>query len=117
MLTEKRTFRLKINFVSHLNPFYYHGGGEQVTSRIITEGVKRRHDIRTISIKPKKLRFISRLRIHKNPDLWLLFDIFNCPEQKEHFKKSFIDKIISSKRYIIGQNAYGDICYLNALPL
>ena len=111
-----RTYRLKINFVSHLNPLHYSGGGEQITRAIIEEGSKRGHVIRIVSMKPKKWRFISQLRIHSKPDLWLLFDIFNCPEQKQHFRKSFINKIISSEKYILGQNAYGELCYLNELP-
>lgn len=108
--------RLKINFVSHLNPFHYHGGGEQITNAIIKEGLNRGHDIKIVSMKPKKLRLVSRIRMHRNPDLWLLFDVFNCPEQRRHFRESFINRIISSGKYILGQNAYGDICYLNALP-
>lgn len=108
--------RLKINFVSHLNPFHYHGGGEQITNAIIRAGRLRGHDIRIVAMKPRKLRLASRLLRHRTPDLWLLFDVFNCPEGKRHFDRAFIDRITSSGRYVIGQNAYSDICYLNALP-
>ena len=107
---------MKINFVSHLTPFHYHGGGEQINNIIISEGRKRGHDIRIVSMKPKKLRYISRLRKHRKPDLWMLFDLFNCPEQRRHFSRAFIEKIVRSGKYVVGQNAYVDICYLNALP-
>ena len=108
--------RLKINFVSHLNPFYYSGGGEQVTKKIVEEGIKRGHSIKIVSIKPSKLQILSRILMHRNPDLWILFDVFNCPDHKWHFSRHFINKIISSGKYVLGQNGYGDICYLNALP-
>ena len=107
---------LKINFVSHLHPFYYNGGGEQVTQKIVEEGIKRGHNIKIVSMKPSKLQIFSRILMHRNPDLWILFDAFNCPDHKTHFSRRFINKIISSQKYILGQNAYGDICYLNALP-
>lgn len=108
--------QLKINFVSHLHPFYYHGGGEQVTRKIVEEGIKRGHNIKIISMKPSKLQILSRILMHRNPDLWILFDVFNCPDHKRHFSRHFINKIISSRKYVLGQNAYGDICCLNALP-
>ncbi len=108
--------KLKINFLSHLNPFHYHGGGEQITNAIIREGRERGHDIKVIAMKPKKFRLTSRVLKHRIPDLWLLFDVFNCPEAKDHFARGFIDSIISTGKYVIGQNAYSDICYLNALP-
>jgi len=108
--------KLRINFLSHLHPFHYHGGGEQYTARLINEGRDRGHDIHIISMKPNKTRFPSRLLRFRKPDLWILFDVFNVPEAKSHFSRSFIDKITSYGNYILGQNAYGDICYLNALP-
>lgn len=108
--------RLKINFVSHLNPFYYYGGGEQVTRRLIETGRKRGHKIKVVAMKPKKYGLLSRITMHRRPDLWVLFDVFNCPEHKKHFTQSFITSIILSGRYVIGQNAYADTCYLNALP-
>lgn len=108
--------KLRINFLSHLHPFHYHGGGEQYTARLINEGKSRGHDIRIISMKPNKTRLPSRLFRFRKPDIWILFDVFNVPEAKRHFPRSFIDQIISNERYILGQNAYGDICYLNALP-
>jgi ADP-heptose:LPS heptosyltransferase len=106
---------LAINFVSHLHPFHYSGGGEQITNRLISEGFSRGHRIRIVAMKPDRGETMSMQRRHADPDLWILFDVFNCPGQKQ-FGRDFIDKIISSSRYIIGQNAYGDICYLNALP-
>jgi len=107
---------LKINFVSHLDPFHYHGGGEQYTRKIIEKGLRRGHKIKIISMKPTKKRLLSKLLGWRKPDLWILFDVFNVPEAKKHFDQKFIDKIILSGNYILGQNAYGDICYLNALP-
>lgn len=107
---------LKINFLSHLNPFHYGGGGEQITSAVIREGRERGHDVKVVAMKPKKFRLTSRVLKHRTPDLWLLFDVFNCPEAKDHFSRSFIDSIISSGNYIIGQNTFVDICCLNSLP-
>lgn|GEM_PF-657723 len=106
---------LSINFVSHLHPFHYFGGGEQFTNRLISEGFSRGHRIKIVAMKPDEVEAWSIRQRPGNPDLWILFDVFNCPEQKQ-FSREFIDEIISSSKYIIGQNAYGDICYLNALP-
>jgi len=69
-----------------------------------------------ISVYPKSRRILSRLLRFRKPDLWMLFDVFNCPDHKKHFSDSFLKKIVSRENYILGQNAYGDICYLNALP-
>lgn len=107
---------LKINFISHLNPFYYYGGGEQVTRKLIQEGRKRGYKLRTCFIKPSKYSYLSLLTRFRKPDITILFDVFNCPEQKKHFSRQFINNIISSGPYVLGQNAYGDVCYLNALP-
>jgi hypothetical protein len=108
--------QLHINFVSHLNPFHYFGGGEQYTNRLIKEGIKRNHIIHIISMQPDEISKKSIIERFKNPDLWILFDVFNCPDEKKHFSKELMEEIVGSRKYVFGQNAYGDICYLNALP-
>ena len=108
--------RLNINFLSHLDPLTYSGGGEQITRKIIETGRRRGHRIRVLSMRPKKKAWWSKLRRFRKPDLWILFDVFNCPDHKSHFNRRFIRRIVDNERYVLGQNAYVDICYLNAIP-
>lgn len=108
--------RLKINFLSHLSPFHYHGGGEQITRRLILEGRRRGYHIRTVFIQPLKFSLLSRITRFRKSDLTILFDVYNIPEYRHHFSRRFISRITEHGTYILGQNAYGDICNLNALP-
>ncbi|MBF0194744.1 MAG: hypothetical protein HQL71_09305 [Magnetococcales bacterium] len=106
---------LKINFISHLDPFHYSGGGEQVTRNLIEEGRRQGHKIRVCFIKPSKYSYFSLLKRYRNPDISILFDVFNVPGHKKHFSnQQLVD--MTNNNYVIGQNAYGDICNLNALP-
>ncbi len=107
---------MNINFVSYLNPFHFSGGGEQYTQRIISEGRRRGHTIRLVSVQPFGLMKQLMQDRFSNPDLWILFDVYNCPDDRRRFDRAFIDDIIASGRYVLGQNAYGDICPLDALP-
>lgn len=107
---------MNINFVSHLDPFSFNGGGEQYTRKIIEEGMLRGHSIKRIYMRPLRSGIRAYFSRYKDPDLWMLFDIFNCSDEKRHFPRKFINTIIQSGKYVLGQNAYGDICYLNALP-
>ncbi len=106
---------LKINFISHLDPFHYSGGGEQITRRLIEEGRKRYHKIRVCFTKPSKYSLLSLMKRFRNPDISILFDVFNVPEHKKHFNNKQLFELTKGC-YILGQNAYVDVCNLNAIP-
>jgi hypothetical protein len=106
---------LKINFISHLDPFHFSGGGEQITRSLIEEGRKRGHKIRVCFTKPSKFSWLSIFKRFRNPDISILFDVFNVPEHKKHFSIQQLEKL-TNNNYVIGQNGYCDICNLNAIP-
>ena len=99
-----------INFISHLNPFEYSGGGEQITRIVIESGRKRGHDINVVSIDKPHLDY------RKDAQMNMLWDVFNCPYYEQHFDFSAILDIARSKPYILGANGYEDICLLGTVP-
>jgi len=101
---------MKINFISHLNPFYFHGGGEQYTRAIIEAGRSLGHEIIIASIRPGKAI------LHQYPDYNILWDIWNCPGGQK-FNDEFIASIINNDTpYILGQCGYCDSCNLACIP-
>jgi hypothetical protein len=115
---------MKINYLTHLNPLYYHGGGEMSMGTIIEAGKLRGHKIKITSAQPRMNDYYS------SPDLWLLVDLYNCPTAPLHFDrnwlrktilnekldKSLIGNIINNEKYIHCDRAYVDICNLAYLP-
>ncbi len=111
---------MKINFVSFLNPFRFHGGGELDNRMLLNEGLKQGLDIKFFHrVNNKYLnRFFCppRSTLHKNPDLWILSDLFNVPEYKLKYPKNFVEDIVYGQKYIHLDNAYVDICSKGPLP-
>lgn len=115
---------MKINYLSHLNPLNYHGGGEMAMRAIIEVGKARGHQIKISSAKPRTKDYFT------SPDLWLLVDLYNFPITPLRFDRNWlrtvifneridnplIDNIIKNERYIHWDNAYVDICNLAYLP-
>jgi glycosyltransferase involved in cell wall biosynthesis len=111
---------MKINFLSYLNPFKkgFVGGGELINRQIISDA--KLFDI-DIKYGYRENTLISRvlppnLNLHKNPDLWILSDIFNIPTHKLSFNSGLLMDIISNHKFIHFDNAYVDICANGALP-
>ena len=109
---------MRINYIEFLDPFRYGGGGEMNSRALIEYGRKLGHDIRVGARRTGKLsRFYNPfMRLHAEPDLWILCDVFNCPDTNIEFQPGFIDSIIRSKCYIHIDNAYVDICKKGGLP-
>lgn len=110
---------MNINYISYLNPFKFHGGGELDNRFIIKEGISRGHSIKLISRLNNK--YVNRLihpryQLHKKPDLSILCDIHNIPEYGLSFRKGFIENIIQNEDYVHMDNAYVDICSCGPLP-
>ena len=102
---------MNINFISYLNPFIHHGGGEQITSTLITEGRNRGHRIKVVHIDPIKDEY------NENTDINILWDIYNCPEKFNRFADEWINRVIKSPTpYIYGTGGYEDLCSLGTLP-
>lgn len=111
--------QIKINFVSFLNPYSFSGGGELDNRMLLEEGRRSGHDIKIYSrVSNKYLHRLYQPKIdcHKNPDLWILSDLFNVPEYGLAYKKNFLEQVIQNQPFIHVDNAYVDICTSGPLP-
>jgi glycosyltransferase involved in cell wall biosynthesis len=110
---------MKINFVSFLDPYKFHGGGELDNRMLLEEGRRMGIDIRRAArVSNKYLHRIyhPKFRLHKHPDLWILSDLFNVPEYGLTYRKNFLENIIHTAPFIHLDNAYVDICSSGPLP-
>jgi glycosyltransferase involved in cell wall biosynthesis len=107
---------LKINFISYLNPFRFHGGGEVVNRQVIEAGLSRGHTITLTSARNALNHY------DESADLDFLCDVFNFPETLKsrgawvNLKNSLLQKIIRERPFIHMTNAYADVCNLGYLP-
>lgn len=103
---------LKINWLSYLDPRVYGGGGERVTRELLEEAGRRGHQVRISSVRWGKLSRLlgGRTRVHRNPDRWILTDLWNCPEEGRHFPESFLEAAVRSRRLVTFDNAWTTIC-------
>jgi glycosyltransferase involved in cell wall biosynthesis len=95
-----------------------------IMEEIIKGGRSRGHLIKVSSAKPRIRDF------YKQPDLWLLVDIYNCPLSPYHLNRNWfktnilnekiedtlVSSIIQNGKYIHWDNAYVDICDMGYLP-
>lgn len=108
---------MKINLISFLDPTKYSGGGEMITRSLLDEALKRNHDVRISSIRPKNIN-----SVHEKADLSILVDVFNNAHTLasfgawRSFKKSYISSIIENVPFVHLTNAYADVCNLGYLP-
>ncbi|WP_439506873.1 glycosyltransferase [Sediminibacterium sp.] len=111
---------MKINFLSFLNPFKkgFVGGGELINRQIINDarlfGIDIKYGYRENTLISRILP--PSMNLHKNPDLWILSDIFNIPTHRISFQRDFLMDIITNQKFIHFDNAYVDICANGALP-
>jgi hypothetical protein len=100
---------MRINYVAHLDPYIYSGGGEQIMRTLLDKAKQRGHDVKIASRDGSDL--------HEHPDLWFLCDVYNCPMDRRRPIDSVVDRVIKGTTpYVHHDNAYVDICWHNALP-
>ena len=109
---------LKVNWLSYLDPRVYTGGGERVGRELLAEALRRGHVVKISSARWGKFsRFAGpRIRLHKSPDVWILMDIWNCPEQKLRFPQEILDVALKSGRYVTLDNAWTTVCTHPTFP-
>jgi glycosyltransferase involved in cell wall biosynthesis len=108
---------MKINFLSYLDPFKYSGGGELALRTVIERGRQRGHEIHVFARRRGKLSRFAAPPMHVPPaDLYLLADMFNCPEDSAKFDSALIERVVSREQYIHFDNSYVDVCTQPALP-
>lgn len=101
---------MKINYISHLDPYSFNGGGEMVMRDIIDGGRVRGLDIEVISARPDYQKELPEADIH------ILCDLFNEPTRKERLSRNLIEKVVYKKKYVHFDNSYVDVCDLDYLP-
>jgi len=100
---------LRINYVAHLDPYIYSGGGEQVMRKLLDAAKRRGHDIKIASRDGADL--------HENPDLWYLCDVYNCPMNRQRPIEPLVDSVVrGTTPYVHHDNAYVDICRRDNIP-
>jgi glycosyltransferase involved in cell wall biosynthesis len=100
---------MKINYLAHLDPYRYSGGGEQVNRKLIDAARTRGHDVRITSKEGADQ--------HPDPDLWYLCDVYNCPSEHNTTLYGLIDSIVrGSVPYVHHDNSYVDLCWYGAIP-
>jgi len=102
---------MKINYIGHLDPFKFSGGGEMVLGRLLRWGeVHRGHKISLNTANPKFRSFDPRA------DLIFMADLFNNPLGFKKIKEGWINELLHSWNYIHFDNSYVDACNLDYLP-
>jgi len=110
--------RLKVNWLSYLDPYVYSGGGERVGRELIAEAKHRGHVVKISSARWGRIsRFLGpRIRLHGKPDVWILTDIWNCPEHEQRFPQKILDIALRSNRYVTLDNAWSTVCSRPLFP-
>jgi glycosyltransferase involved in cell wall biosynthesis len=109
---------MNITLVSYLDPFVYHGGGEQALRAAIEHGRRRGHHITVLARRTGKFsRLVApALAPPRHTNLFLLADLFNCPEDNVPFEDRFLRGIVEHEPFLHWDNSWVDVCARPALP-
>jgi hypothetical protein len=100
---------LHINYIAHLDPYIYNGGGEQVMRKVLDAAKLRGHEVKIASRDGSDL--------HPSPDLWFLCDVYNCPMNKRRPIEELVNSIVCGDiPYVHFDNSYVDICWHGNIP-
>jgi hypothetical protein len=100
---------LRINYIAHLDPYIYNGGGEQVMRKVLDAAKLRGHEVKIASRDGSDL--------HPSPDLWFLCDVYNCPMNKRRPIEELVNSIVRGDTpYVHFDNSYVDICRHGNIP-
>jgi glycosyltransferase involved in cell wall biosynthesis len=100
---------MKINYLAHLDPYIYTGGGEQVMRRVLDAAKTRGHQV--------KIGSRDGIDLFPDPDLWFLCDVYNCPMHKRRPIEELVNSVVrGSTPYVHFDNSYVDICWHGNLP-
>lgn len=105
--------KLNVNWLSYLDPHVYGGGGERVSRELLAEGARRGHDVRISSARwGKASRLLgARTRKHRNPHVWLLSDVWNCPTETRRVPAALLREALRSGRYATLDSAWTTVCH------
>jgi glycosyltransferase involved in cell wall biosynthesis len=100
-----------INYISHLDPYTYSGGGEAI-SRALLEWVKSEFKAKVCvsTLNPYRINFNSKAR------LTVFCDLFNNPNSLRRWPPGFLSWAADRVPFIHLDNAYVDICRMGYLP-
>ena len=107
---------MRINVVSFLDPYVYHGSGELNIRRSLEVGESRGHVIRMSTVRPQ-----SR-ELHASPLISLLIDVFNHAHSVKslgawrEFGVGFLEETIARASFVRLANAYAEVSNLPYLP-
>jgi glycosyltransferase involved in cell wall biosynthesis len=108
---------MRIAWLSYLDPFSLHGGGELSNRTIIEVGRQRGHEIVVSAwLRERPQRAMRRLGIHRrvkvnwDAELFLLADIHNCPQRRDRFPDGVVDRALATGRAVLMAQAWVDVC-------
>jgi hypothetical protein len=100
---------LRINYLAHLDPYIYTGGGEQVMRKILDAAKSRGHEV--------KLGSRDGIDLFPDPDLWFLCDVYNCPMNKKRPIEELVNSVVrGAAPYVHFDNSYVDLCWHGNIP-
>jgi glycosyltransferase involved in cell wall biosynthesis len=108
---------MRIAWISYLDSWRFGGGGELNARGLLEAGRERGHVISESSFLSSRVqRVLRQTRLWTNvavdwdADVFLLANIRNAPELRLPFPKALVDRVLSTGRAAILQDAWVDIC-------
>ena len=108
---------MKVSWISYLDPYAYHGGGELSHRRIIEAGRRRGHDINIsaflrgrASSGARRLGLATRLRVDWDADLFILANLRNCPHLRPQIPDAVVERALATGRAAVLEDAWVDVC-------
>jgi glycosyltransferase involved in cell wall biosynthesis len=108
---------VRIAWISYLDPYVFAGGGELHARTLVTAGQARGHRITVAGFLGSRVqRVLRRGHVHRrfnvdwDADLFVLSNIRNSPHLRVRFPTRVLDRVLSSGRTAILEDAYVDVC-------
>jgi glycosyltransferase involved in cell wall biosynthesis len=111
---------VRIAWLSYLDSWAFHGGGELNAQGLIAAGRERGHTITEAPfLRRRAQRALRRSRLHRrvsvdwDADVFVLANIRNLPALKLPYPAETIDRVLSTGRAAVLQDAWVDVCELD----
>jgi glycosyltransferase involved in cell wall biosynthesis len=114
--------RVRISWLTYLDPFEFSGGGERHNRSLIEVGRRRGHHISVAAwLRRRHQRLLRRVRVARHlrvdwsADVFLLANIRNHGDRRDRFPDAIVERALQSGRAVILADAWVDVCPF-ALP-
>jgi hypothetical protein len=111
---------MRIAWISHLDVNRFPGGGELAQRELIAVGRSRGHMITETAVVRGRLQRLLRralqypyMSVDWHADIFVLSNLRNCPMLGVRFPQSVIERILSTQRAVLVEDAWIDTCELD----